>query len=850
MRTRTRLISLLTAGALAISSLVIAGSMAQADDDTTSTISGTLHLPAGYELADATSPLHGRVYADEVVQTADGWSRGSEAMAVPNADGSYSLTVKRGSTYVVWAPVGGLSQGNNTDLLPAVAGGYLTESRENIFDNHTTDLSDPAIAKYAIIGDITVDLAMTVGAKITGTVYMPDGTPVDPNGPFVGVFAIPVSGYGTWIPGHYAQTSIGSDGSYSITVVPGRDYVVRADTDDYLTAWVGGFVGAMPTLPDAHVTQITAPTAGQSKTGQDIRLVQGSMLQGTIYMPDGTTPISAADASYSSVWCSPVNGSVLGSATSVTPNADGFYSCLTNPGQDYVIEVGVPQYPMTWLGGRVGGSTPTLPDPKVTEIPGPTAGQIRPEMDITLVAPVTVTGTVQPPAVVQDGSVNVYVCPTFVDNPWFVTDGQTRYPFWASGGDSSTSCRTAVVAAGSDGAYSVQVTPGVDYAVIGRTAGYDDTWHGGLVSNTSIFNGREPQFDSDGKILSGVLPSTGVALVSGEAGETVSGADVIFGEFVPPTAYMLGYSFGCDSPTSVGSINYSSVPAGEVVQVSSTPGTCDGYTFSSWNTKEDGSGTSYAPGDSLTVTGDVTLFAQWSEVPTAEVVKPEVIASTTGGAARLANGTDSYTLITTLRTGDGEPVLNQAGNLSATTSADVTVSGFTDNHNGTYGVTVASSVPGNYLVTVKLNGVQVGSPIPVNFIGASIEEQVRAPGEFQEATGLGFLPGEDVYVTVHSDPINIGKRTADAQGRVPVTFDVPKGFDLSRHTVEFVGVTSGTATVSFSVATPTADSSQIQGQTGGTATSQTSGSLLVLAGVLVVAGLLVQRLRLRTVKRG
>ena len=35
-------------------------------------------------------------------------------------------------------------------------------------------------------------------------------------------------------------------------------------------------------------------------------------------------------------------------------------------------------------------------------------------------------------------------------------------------------------------------------------------------------------------------------------------------------------------------------------------------TFSSWNTNADGSGTAYAPGDTLTVTKDVTLYAQWT----------------------------------------------------------------------------------------------------------------------------------------------------------------------------------------------------------------------------------------------
>ncbi len=44
------------------------------------------------------------------------------------------------------------------------------------------------------------------------------------------------------------------------------------------------------------------------------------------------------------------------------------------------------------------------------------------------------------------------------------------------------------------------------------------------------------------------------------------------------------------------------------------PGTIpelSGYQFTGWNTKEDGSGTTYAPGTSLTLKDDLTLWAQW-----------------------------------------------------------------------------------------------------------------------------------------------------------------------------------------------------------------------------------------------
>jgi uncharacterized repeat protein (TIGR02543 family) len=42
----------------------------------------------------------------------------------------------------------------------------------------------------------------------------------------------------------------------------------------------------------------------------------------------------------------------------------------------------------------------------------------------------------------------------------------------------------------------------------------------------------------------------------------------------------------------------------------------DGYTFSGWNTAAGGTGTSYAAGGSLTISGNITLYAQWSVNPT------------------------------------------------------------------------------------------------------------------------------------------------------------------------------------------------------------------------------------------
>ncbi|MCC8123252.1 MAG: InlB B-repeat-containing protein, partial [Oscillospiraceae bacterium] len=38
-----------------------------------------------------------------------------------------------------------------------------------------------------------------------------------------------------------------------------------------------------------------------------------------------------------------------------------------------------------------------------------------------------------------------------------------------------------------------------------------------------------------------------------------------------------------------------------------------GFTFTGWNTAPDGSGTAYQPGDTILITGDVVLYAQWTQ---------------------------------------------------------------------------------------------------------------------------------------------------------------------------------------------------------------------------------------------
>ena len=82
----------------------------------------------------------------------------------------------------------------------------------------------------------------------------------------------------------------------------------------------------------------------------------------------------------------------------------------------------------------------------------------------------------------------------------------------------------------------------------------------------------------------------------------------------------------------VGSITQLSGQVGTSVALPSpTDLTYGGYSFTSWNTAANGSGTSYLPGETVTLTTSLTLFAQWT--PAAAI---EVNFSANGGSGSLA----------------------------------------------------------------------------------------------------------------------------------------------------------------------------------------------------------------------
>ncbi len=74
-----------------------------------------------------------------------------------------------------------------------------------------------------------------------------------------------------------------------------------------------------------------------------------------------------------------------------------------------------------------------------------------------------------------------------------------------------------------------------------------------------------------------------------------------------------------------------------------------GFVFTSWNTAPDGSGTTYLPGEVITITGDLTLYAQWAMEVIYTVIY-DANGGTGGHTDDLALGT-VYTILDEAQTG-------------------------------------------------------------------------------------------------------------------------------------------------------------------------------------------------------
>lgn len=133
-----------------------------------------------------------------------------------------------------------------------------------------------------------------------------------------------------------------------------------------------------------------------------------------------------------------------------------------------------------------------------------------------------------------------------------------------------------------------------------------------------------------------------------------SGGGTGGGETPTPTTYTVKY----DANGGTGAPSNQTKKQGESLTISTAKPTKTGYTFTSWNTKKDGTGTKYDIGASYTTDSDVTLYAQYKENTITYTVKYDANGGTGAPSNQTKTKGKELVLSTTVPTKEGYKFVN------------------------------------------------------------------------------------------------------------------------------------------------------------------------------------------------
>lgn len=201
---------------------------------------------------------------------------------INTTDGTYTINNLAAGTYYL------KTSHNNT--------GYVDEWWDGTFSNYNCYSAQPLV----VTADGThsnINFKLEEGGTITGTVKGVDGNPL------IGVpvhVNVETTG-GSACDQHWFVTSSGvntSNGTYTIPAVPpGNHYLhIWNNNTNYTEDWWAG----ADTLSDPHCEKAKTVTVTARMTTQniDFQLEEGGSISGTVYMSDGTTPITGQTEIY------------------------------------------------------------------------------------------------------------------------------------------------------------------------------------------------------------------------------------------------------------------------------------------------------------------------------------------------------------------------------------------------------------------------------------------------------------------------------------------------------------------------------------------------------------------------
>lgn len=192
-------------------------------------------------------------------------------------------------------------------------------------------------------------------------------------------------------------------------------------------------------------------------------------------------------------------------------------------------------------------------------------------------------------------------------------------------------------------------------------------------------------------------------------------------------------------------------------KVPACPFTRDGFGFGVWNTKQDGSGTTYKKGDAIPGSDDFTLYALWGHA------LEESTTAWTNGNAYALNG--NITIDTRVSV-TGNVMLYVSEGYTLTTSEGISVPGgstLTIDGSGTLNARTApednvaaiGSDAGDTCGTISINGGNVNAIIGDYSHGAAIG------GGLESSGGTITIAGGTVYAKANSTGAGIGGSDAD-----------------------------------------------------------------------------------------
>ncbi len=225
---------------------------------------------SGHVTNDSGTPIEGVCVNANSEPCGRGWAGGTKT----DASGAYTIdNLTDGNYYII----------TDTSCGGTISSFYIDQLWENVTWADDCNQSTPVTT-----GRTDINFALSLGGRITGTLYESDGTtPIDGNTEQIEVWL--QQGDDPCNTNWAGSGFIKPDGTYSIEGVEAGTYYLM--TSPFNTLYIREFWGESASVRDCSQAETVTVTAGQSYGGKDFQLEVGGSISGTLYESDGTTPI-------------------------------------------------------------------------------------------------------------------------------------------------------------------------------------------------------------------------------------------------------------------------------------------------------------------------------------------------------------------------------------------------------------------------------------------------------------------------------------------------------------------------------------------------------------------------------